>query len=212
MTRLRYLHDLPHIRAGLDGLLAEDPVFAARTIPVEQFGWQYIGAGFAGLIRIIIGQQISTSAADALWLRFETTLPAVTPAVLLDLSDADMRGLGMSQQKMSYMRGLAAAVADGSFDPHALEQLDDAAVYAAITACKGLGNWSAEMFLMFGLARPDVWPAGDLGIQEGLRRYRKQATRPDYEETRAAGADFAGRRTAAALLLWHLKSLPPEDV
>lgn len=202
-----YLHQLPRIRDGLDYLLAEDPVFRTLAIDLEQFRWTYIGPGFPGLVRIVIGQQISTSAADSLWTRFTAALPRITPDAVRVLSDDDMRALGLSYQKASYIRGLAEAVRSDKFNPENLDKLSDAEIYAAITALKGFGDWSAEMFLMFGLARPDIWPAGDLGIQEGLRRYQRLALRPDREQTLAAGVLFAGRRTAAALLLWHIKAM-----
>ncbi|MBU0800797.1 MAG: DNA-3-methyladenine glycosylase 2 family protein [Alphaproteobacteria bacterium] len=203
---MNYLHQVPRIRDGLDDLIKNDPVFRAMTIDVEQFRWGYIGPGFPGLVRIVIGQQISTSAADALWTRFENAMPRITPNAVMVLKDDDMRKLGLSYQKANYIRGLATAVKDKTFNPEKLEDLSDEQVYEAITALKGFGDWSAEMFLMFGLARPDIWPAGDLGIQEGLRVYSGATDRPNAEQTKEAGQIFAGRRTAAALLLWHLKA------
>lgn len=205
-----FLHQVPRIREGLDYLRRADPVFQALEIDIEQFSWHYIGPGFPGLVRIVIGQQISTHAADSLWTRFTARLPDITPDSVRILSDEDMRALGLSRQKAAYIRGLAAAVREGKFNPEALERREDAEIYKAITALKGFGDWSAEMFLMFGLARPDIWPAGDLGIQEGLRRYQKSADRPDRLLTQEAGALFAGRRTAASLLLWHIKAMPAE--
>lgn len=201
-----YLHNIPRIRADLEALTQSDKVFRGLAVDIDSFRWQYIGPGFPGLVRIVIGQQISTAAADSLWKRFEDTLPRISPNSILTLSDDDMRMLGMSSQKAAYIRGLAEAVKKKILDPAALEQLSDEDVYAAITALKGLGNWSAEMFLMFGLARPDIWPSGDLGIQEGLRKYLRAEDRPDAAMTLREGKRFAGRRTAAALLLWHMKA------
>jgi DNA-3-methyladenine glycosylase II len=201
-----YLHKIPRIRKDLDHLIENDPVFSTLSVDPDTFRWNYIGPGYAGLVRIVIGQQISTGAADALWKRFSDYLPCVTPNAVVMLGNEEMRALGLSHQKAAYIRGLSEAVRAGTFDPESLEQLPDADVYAAITALKGLGNWSAEMFLMFGLARTDIWPAGDLGIQEGLRKYTGASARPDMEKTKKAGKIFAGRRTAAALLLWHLKA------
>src|SRR5690606_8270200 len=156
-----------------------DPVFAAHAIDVDKFTWRYTGPGFPGLVRIVIGQQISTAAASSLWAKFTDHIPRVTPNAVVMLGDDDMRKLGLSQQKAAYIRGLAEAERSKNFDPEGLEQLPDGDIYAAITALKGFGDWSAEMFLMFGLARPDIWPAGDLGIQEGLRKYLRAADRPD---------------------------------
>jgi len=203
---MNYLHQIPRIREDLEDLVAKDRVFSKMGVDIDSFKWGYIGPGFAGLVRIVLGQQVSTSAADSMWNKFNDYLPCITPNAVLVLKDEEMRKLGLSFQKAKYIRGLAEAVRAKTFDPEALEQATDEEVYAAITALNGFGNWSAEMFLMFGLARPDVWPAGDLGIQEGLRKYKSAEERPDAAETMAAGKKFKGRRTAAALLLWHLKA------
>lgn len=206
MTSVLYLHQMPRIRGDLDYLLRNDPVFRKQDIDPGQFTWPYMGPDFAGLVRIVIGQQVSTKAADSLWARFSAAVPDVTPEKIARLSPDEMRALGLSRQKSSYIHGLCEAVRSGVFDLPALEKKDDAAVYEAITALRGLGNWSAEMYLMFGLARPDIWPAGDLGIREGLRVYLSASQRPTIEETQREGARFTGRRTAAALLLWRLKT------
>lgn len=202
---VQYLHQIPRIREGLEHLLERDPVFSALQADPETFLWPYMGPGFPGLVRIVIGQQVSTLAAEALWTRFVDGVPNVTPNSVLVLKDDDMRLLGLSHQKASYIRGLAKAVKKKEFDPAALKNLPDEDVYAAVTALKGFGNWSAEMFLMFGLARPDVWPAGDLGIQEGLKIYLRKRKRPTLEQTLKEGARFSSNRTAASLLLWNLK-------
>lgn len=204
---MRYLHHIPRISEGLEHLLEHDPVFSKLPIDIEKFEWPYMGAGFPGLVRIVIGQQVSTKAAESLWNRFESELPRVTPNAVLTLNDDDMRKLGLSYQKASYIRGLAEAVKAKTFDPVALEEVDDAAVYESITALKGFGGWSAQMYLMFGLARPDVWAPGDLGIQEGLKTYLKKKERPTPEQAEKHGKRFASHRTAASLLLWHLKTL-----
>ncbi len=204
----QYLCHVPRIYEGLDYLIANDPVFSALGVRPEQFARPYYGPGFPGLSRIVIGQQVSTQAADALWRRFEDGLPNVTPNAVLILNQDEMRSLGLSHQKARYIRELATKINEGTFDPAALEQMDDDAVYEAVLALNGFGAWSAEMFLMFCLARPDVWPAGDLGIQEGLRRYLGLAERPDQAQTKKEGARFAPHRTAASLLLWHMKAMP----
>jgi DNA-3-methyladenine glycosylase II len=203
---MNYLHQVPRIREDVDFLVENDPVFSTLDVNIDNFKWGYIGPGFPGLVRIVMGQQVSTSAADSMWSKFTDYLPCITPNAVMALKDDEMRKLGLSFQKAKYIRGLAEAVRKKEFDPEALESVPDEDVYAAITALNGFGNWSAEMFLMFGLARPDVWPAGDLGIQEGLRKYKGADERPDADATLKAGKIFKGRRTAAALLLWHLKA------
>lgn len=198
---------MPRIFDGLEHLLKNDPVFSGLGLNPADIKRIYVGAGFRGLVRIVIGQQVSTQAADSLWQRLQDGIPNVTPNSVLILKPDEMRNLGLSHQKAGYIRGLADAINEGAFDPQALDPLTDDEVYKAITALKGFGPWSAEMFLMFALARPDIWPAGDLGIQEGLRKYLGLEDRPDFEATQKEGERFAPHRTAAALLLWHLKEM-----
>ncbi|MBI4031002.1 MAG: DNA-3-methyladenine glycosylase 2 family protein [Proteobacteria bacterium] len=203
---MNYLHQIPRIRDGLECFLEKDPVFKKSGIALSEIGWPYMGPGFPGLARIIVGQQVSMQAAQTIWARVEKSLPCVTPNAILALKDDDMRALGLSHQKASYIRNLAQAVREGIFNPDALEDASDEEVFKAVTALKGLGGWSAQMYLMFGLARPDIWAPGDLGIQEGLRVYLKKKTRPSPEQTEKYGARFAPHRTAACLLLWRLKA------
>lgn len=206
MKRQQFLHQIPRIADGIDYLLANDPVFRDQKISVESFTWPYMGPGFEGLVRIVVGQQLSMKAAQSIWNKFYKDMPCVTPNAIMALKDDEMRRYGLSYQKAKYIRGLAEAVRQKTFDPEALEDLDDEAVYQAITDLKGFGDWSAEMFLMFGLARPDIWPAGDLGVQEGLRIYLNKKERPSADDTKKEGKRFAPYRTAAALLLWQVKA------
>jgi DNA-3-methyladenine glycosylase II len=203
---IEYLHQHPAIYEGLDYLLTKDPVFKKLKKKPEDFQRSYSGPGFPELVKIVIGQQVSTSAAQSVWLRFQDHFKIVEPKKILKMEEDALRGLGLSGQKAKYIRGLSEAVHGKEFDPHALEEMEDADVYAAITALKGFGPWSAEMYMMFSLARPDVWPVGDLGVREGLRLYLKRTDRLTQEETLAEGRRFAPYRTAASILLWHLKA------
>lgn len=198
---------MPRVLEGLEHLLEKDDFFKHLGWQARDIEREYTGPGFAGLVRIVIGQQVSTSAAQSLWERFVSGLPCVTPNAVLVLTQDEMRALGLSHQKARYIRGLAEAVNDGSFDIDALEKLSDEEVYEKITALKGFGTWSAEMYLLFGLARPDIWAPKDLGIQEGLKTYLGLEERPDMAATAKAGKIFAPYRTAAMLLLWHLKAV-----
>jgi DNA-3-methyladenine glycosylase II len=186
-------------------LLAHDPVFKTRSVDLARFDWQYYGAGFAPLVRIVVGQQLSMKAAATIWKRFEAALPAVTPDAILTADDETLRSVGLSRQKVQYVRNVAQAARDGSLDPKALERMSDDEVTAAITAIKGLGAWSAQMYLMFALARPDIFPSGDLGIQDGMKWYLNLGERPDAKCVVAEKHRFTPHGTAAALLLWHLK-------
>jgi DNA-3-methyladenine glycosylase II len=202
-----YLYEIPHIREGLDHLLLNDRVFKKLDIAPEHLTWRYTAPGYDSLVRIVIGQQVSTKAAQSIWEKFSKEVRNVTPARVMKMNDDDLRALGLSGQKVKYIRGLSEAIHGKSFDPHALEKLSDDEVYEAVTALKGFGRWSAEMYLMFSLARPDVWPAGDLGIQDGLKIYHRRAERPTADEALKMGKKFAPHRTAAAILLWHLKTI-----
>ncbi|HTK84083.1 MAG TPA: DNA-3-methyladenine glycosylase 2 family protein [Patescibacteria group bacterium] len=203
---MKYIHELPSVREGLDHLVVKDPFFKKSKIDIQNFVWPYMGPGLPGLVRIVIGQQVSTAAAATMWARFQEKVPQVTPQAILKLTPEDMKALGLSRQKSAYISGLAQAVAAKTFDFDKLTQLEDDAISEAITAVKGLGPWSAQMYLMFALGRPDVWPAGDLGIQEGLRIYLGRDERPGVMETLLEGKRFAPHRTAASLLLWHTKA------
>ncbi|MCB9988617.1 MAG: DNA-3-methyladenine glycosylase 2 family protein [Rhodospirillales bacterium] len=202
-----YIHSVPLIREGLDILRENDPVFSRHSFNLDDFTWPCMGPGFPPLVRIVLGQQVSTKAADSLWRKFSSNVENITPQTILTLGDDSFHNLGVSRQKTSYIKGLATVVEDKSLNLEALNNLPDEVVYDALTALKGFGRWSAEMYLMFGLARPDIWPAGDLGIREGMRRYLDLTERPSSEVVLTEGERFKPYRTAASLLLWQMKSI-----
>lgn len=208
---IEYLHQHPAIYEGLNHLLTKDPVFKKLKKKPEDFLRSYSGPGFPELVRIVLGQQVSTAAARSVWLRMEEHFKIVEPHKILKLDDDALRAFGLSGQKAKYIRGLSEAVHGRTFDPHALDAMNDEAVYEAITALKGFGRWSAEMYMMFSLARPDVWPVADLGIQEGMRVYLNKRERPSAEQVLNEGRRFAPHRTAASILLWHLAANAKKD-
>lgn len=197
------------IKSGLTRLLKHDPVFSlldpkALTLHERRKREE----GFAPMIGAILGQQVSTAAARAMWTKLEAmTRGDVTPRKLLKLTDEDLRACGFSRQKMGYARGLSEAILDKSFIVEALPDMDDEAVIAEITKLKGFGVWSAQMYLIFTLGRPDVWPTGDLGIVIGAQHYLKKKERPGLKIMDKLGTKFEGHRTAASLLLWELKGV-----
>lgn len=202
---MQYLHEVPAIRDDLHYLLGHDRVFKKLDITPEDLVWEYSGPGFESLVRIVIGQQLSTAAARTVYEKFSMAVKKIEPKHILKLSNEDLRAPGLSQQKANYIRGLCEAITAGNFNPHALDTLSDEEIYTTITALKGFGTWSAEMYLMFSLARPDIWAPKDLGIQGGLQLYLNLPERPDADRVMAEGKRFAPRRTAASLLLWYLK-------
>jgi len=194
-----------HLRDSLDRLADADADIAATLAGIGYPPERRMSAGFPALLRIIVGQQLSTKAAATIWRRLEIAMNgAPDPAGLLALEDAALRAAGLSRAKVLYARGLAEAVLEGRLDPAGLAALPDDETQSAITALKGFGPWSANMYLMFALGRPDIWPADDLGVREGLRRIRRLDARPTVTETRALGEDWTPHRSAAAMLCWHI--------
>ena len=159
---------------------------------------------FAALVRTITAQQISTKAAATIHGRLVGLMcGSVTPESLLALTDAQMREAGLSRQKTSYVRDLAAKVQTGELPVASLHELEDEAVIDAIVRVKGLGRWSAEMFLMFRLRRPDVLPVDDLGIVTAIQRLYGLRKKPTPERMRKIAEAWRPYRTVACWYLWR---------
>lgn len=163
---------------------------------------------FRSLVSAVVSQQLSTKAASTIQQRLEALVPALTPDTLASLPDSSLRAVGLSGQKVSYLRDLSARVADGRLDLSTLHSLDDAAVIEAVVAVRGFGVWSAQMFLMFALHRPDVFPTGDLGIVKGCQRVLGMKSRPAVRTMMRAAARWAPYRSAASWYLWRATELP----
>jgi len=171
------------------------------------------GERYAALVRTITGQQLSTKAADAIWLRVVTYFGgrAPTPREVLDADPDELRAAGgLSRAKVGYLRSLAEHVLDGSLELERLDELDDGTVIAELVAVKGLGEWSAHMYLMFQLARPDVLAPGDLGIRRAIMLlYGLDAMLPPKEVVRI-GEPWRPYRTTACLYLWRSIDAAPQ--
>jgi DNA-3-methyladenine glycosylase II len=150
-----------------------------------------------------MAQQISNQAAAAIWRRLAALPGALTPAGLLALDEAALRGAGLSRPKVAHARSLAVAYADGRLDDSRIAIMNDAEAIAAICAVRGLGPWTAEVYLLFALERLDVFPAGDLALAASLAHRRSLAARPAAADLRAIAARWAPYRSLAARLLWH---------
>ena len=148
--------------------------------------------GFEGFMRAIVAQQISEG------------LGAIEPDAVLACDDDRLRMLGLSRQKASYVRGLAEAVTNGTLDFDALHKAPDEEAIDTITRLKGLGRWSAEIYLLFAMQRTDVWPANDLALQEAMRILKNLRSRPDEKRLRKLGEAWRPHRSAGALFLWHV--------
>ena len=166
-------------------------------------------ATFMGLLHVIVAQQVSTHAAKAISARLDAALETPTPEAFLKLTDADLRAIGLSRQKVIYGRDLAAAFTDGRLSMPRLRRQSDEDAIAAITSIKGLGVWSAEVFLLFSLRRPDVLPAHDLGLIVATQRMKRLKARPTPKKLREIAEPWRPFRSYAARMLWHYYHATP---
>ena len=159
--------------------------------------------GFRTLLRIIIDQQISVHAGAAIWAKLEKRLTDITAARVLAVQEHTLQECGLSGQKIRYARELAKAIRSGDLDLEALHKLDDDTAAAQLTQVKGVGTWTAEIYLMFAMGRPDIMPAGDLAIQVAAQNLMGLKERPSIKELRVIAERWAPYRTAAAIMLWQ---------
>ncbi|TQV83419.1 DNA-3-methyladenine glycosylase family protein [Denitrobaculum tricleocarpae] len=164
--------------------------------------------GFAGLIRIMAAQQVSARAAQAIIGRLDAALQPVTAEGFLALDDETQKQIGLSRPKQRYGRALAEDILSGRIDLQAIASLDDEAAAAALMQAKGIGRWTAEVYLLFALQRPDIWPAGDLAVQVAAQKLKGLSERPVGDVMVALAEDWRPYRTAAARFLWHLYRHP----
>lgn len=206
-ARRSYGMDFPHppraARIGLNRLIRADPDLAGIEKAAGPLPWRARPAGFPGLLQAIVGQQISNQAAAAIWGRLRAVPGALTPAGLAALSEEDLRGAGLSRPKVSHARSLAVAFLDGTLETELLATLDDETAIARICTVRGLGPWTAEIYLLFALGRPDVLPAGDLALAAAAADIKQLPTRPGPKEFRALAEQWRPYRALASRLLWH---------
>ena len=160
-------------------------------------------AGFSTLLATIVGQQISAEAARTILGRVEALLADPSPEALLRLRNPSLRKAGMSMRKVEYAKGLAKAIVSGEFDVDGLADLDDEEAIEAITALRGFGRWSAEIYLMFSLGRRDIFPSGDLALRVAAGRLKGMEERPTPRQADELVAHWSPYRSAGALFLWH---------
>lgn len=158
--------------------------------------------GFAGLAWIVVGQQVSTASANAIYERLNAAFPRLEPEFVGAASDEDLRACGLSSPKMKTLRAISAAMTSGALDLASLAALDAEEAHAALCAVHGIGPWTADIFLLFCLGHPDAWPAGDLALQEAARIALDLRTRPDAKKLEKIGERWRPHRGVAARLLW----------
>jgi len=203
MTVLPFPHPPESARAGLDALAAADPDLGRIEAAAGPLPWRRRADGFPGLLQAIVGQQISNQAAAAIWRRLYATPGALLPEGLLALPDEALRLAGLSRPKIVHARALAAAFAEGRLDAAGLAAMADTEAVAAIAAVRGMGVWSAEIYLLFALERFDVFPAGDLALAAAAAHLKRLPGRPGPAALRTLAEPWQPWRALAARLLWH---------
>ncbi|PJG48809.1 DNA glycosylase [Sphingobium sp. LB126] len=191
------------LRASLDAIAAREPGFAAAIARVGYPLPRVRAPGYETLLRTIVGQQVSVAAAAAVWRKLEAELgEGCAPDTLLARDFDSLRACGLSRQKQGYARSLAELVVSGELDLHALHAEDEEAI-AQLVRIKGIGRWSAEIYLLFAEGRPDIWPAGDLAVQIEVGRILGLPERPSEKLTRDLAEGWRPHRGAAAIMAWH---------
>ena len=194
----------PHqIAAARDALVALDPALSRAHVQTPAFDWRCRVGGFEGLFHMIVDQQVSVASAAAIWGRVEAGLGGeVTPEHVLAIDIETLRGFGLSIQKATYGHEIARAQVEGRIDFDHLERLSDEEAIARLVAIKGVGKWTAETFLMFCEGRQDVFPGGDIALQEAMRWADGAALRPTEKQAGARAEIWRPHRSVAAHLLW----------
>jgi DNA-3-methyladenine glycosylase II len=196
------------LREGLDTLSRIEPRFGKAIAHVGYPEPRIRPRGYETLLRTIVGQQVSFKAADAVWAKLVAALGDITnPEILLSQSEDALRACGFSRQKQGYARSLAGLVSSGALDLHNLPADDEEAI-ALLTQIKGIGRWSAEIYLLFAEGRPDIWPAGDLAVQIDVGAIMELPERPSEKAVREIGEAWRPHRGAAAIFAWHHYKTP----
>ena len=194
----------PHIlQQGVDALIKQEPSFARI---IERYGlppfWQR-DPGFPTLLRIILEQQVSLASANAVYKKLLALGEPLTPQSFLTLTDGELKQVGFSRQKIRYGRSLADAIQHKNLNLSTLDTLSDQVVREQLMALKGIGIWTANIYLLMALKRPDIWPQGDLALQVAIQQLLELPQRPTANEARAMSTVWQPWRSVAARLLWH---------
>ena len=188
---------------ALQALIREDPDLATILERAGPLPWRTRAPGFPGLLQAIVAQMISNQAAAAIWGRLRALPGALEPQGLLALPDDSLRGAGLSRPKVVHARVLAEAFLIGTLSAASLEAMGNDEAIATIASVKGLGIWTAEIYLLFALQRMDVFPAGDIALAAAAAELKGLAARPDPKVLRELAEAWRPARSLAARLLWH---------
>jgi DNA-3-methyladenine glycosylase II len=187
---------------ALDALLDHAPALSPLYEQTGRLPLRYHKPGFIGLARMIVSQQVSTASARAIWGRVMSHYPDLSPADILHASDDDLRACGLSAPKIRTLRAIAEAVDTQTLPLAALGRMKADKAHALMIKVKGIGPWTADLYLLFCLGHADAFPAGDLALQEGLRMAYDLKERPTAAELEAYAEDWRPYRGIAAQLLW----------
>jgi DNA-3-methyladenine glycosylase II len=199
--------DADQLKAALDELARREPAFARALAAAGYPEPRTSERGYLTLLRTIVGQQVSIKAAAALWSKLLGEVGEPSPENILAASDEQLRAAGLSRQKAAYARSLAEEVRSGRLDLDDLAEADEAAI-AQLVAVKGIGRWSAEVYLLFAEGRPDIWPAGDLAVQIAIGRILALPEKPSERRVRELAEGWSPHRGAAAIFAWHHYKIP----
>ncbi len=196
------------LKHGLDSVAQIEPRFASALARTGYPEPRIRPRGYGTLMRTIVGQQVSVAAAASMWRKFEAHLgPELPPEKVLESDFDTLRACGLSKQKQGYMRSLCELVVGGELDFDSLPADDEAAI-VQLTQIKGIGRWSAEIYLLFAEGRGDIWPAGDLAVQAGLHKLLDLPERPSEKLTRDLAEAWRPHRGATAIFTWHCYNNP----
>src|SRR5688572_18349705 len=196
------------LKESLDALARREPAIAAALARAGYPEPRTSERGYITLLRAIVGQQVSIKAAASMWAKLQAAVgERVEPAAILAASDEALRGAGLSRQKASYARSLAEEVVSGRLDFAALPADDEEAI-AHLVRVKGIGRWTAEVYLLFAEGRRDVWPAGDLAVQIEVGRIMGLDERPTEKKVRELAEAWRPHHGAFAVFAWHHRRTP----
>ena len=197
------------LKASLDALGSIEPAFAKARKRIGDPEPRIRERGYETMLRAIVSQQVSIKAAASILAKVEAATGGIAdPTNVVGTSDEDLRAAGLSRQKISYVKSLADEVISGRLDFENLPADDDEAI-AAMTAVKGIGRWSAEVYLLFAEGRADIWPAGDLAVQIEVGRILGIEERPTEKRIRELAEAWRPHRGAAAIFAWHHRHVTP---
>ena len=196
------------IHDDLNAVAAREPAIA-RALEIAGYPEPRIRpTGYKTLLRTIVGQQVSVASAASVWSKLEAELGEdFTPDCLLERDFDTLRACGLSRQKQGYARSLCELVSAGELELDSLPDDDEEAI-AQLVRIKGIGRWSAEIYLLFAEGRPDIWPAGDLAVMAGIGKILGLEERPDEKATRALAEPWRPHRGAVAIFTWHTYNNP----